>query len=236
MMKVAEGAVSSTVEILKTLKEKAVNAANDSNTDNNRQTIQKELDQSIDQINDNANVTINGKYLVDGSKNTIGNATYTALSNQSLKTDTTAATKLTDLAARSGDSLEIHDTNKVTVSYVKGGKTYSTTYQVKDTTLQDIFNKAEEVNKAEIGATYDAVKDALFASADNKSVGAAMVADKQMTQSDYDNIAATKQAAIDAADAAKTTATTGLDARITTLTTDAVYTGAKKQLMIIILL
>ena len=33
MMKVAEGAVSSTVEILKTLKEKAVNAANDSNTD-----------------------------------------------------------------------------------------------------------------------------------------------------------------------------------------------------------
>ena len=227
-MKVAEGAVSSTVEILKTLKEKAVNAANDSNTDNNRQTIQKELDQSIDQINDNANVTINGKYLVDGSKNTIGNATYTALSNQSLKTDTTAATKLTDLAARSGDSLEIHDTDKVTVSYVKSGKTYSTTYQVKDTTLQDIFNKAEEVNKAEIGATYDAVKDALFASADNKSVGAAMVADKQMTQSDYDNIAATKQAAIDAADAAKTTATTGLDARITTLTTDAVYTGAKK--------
>ena len=228
MMKVAEGAVSSTVEILKTLKEKAVNAANDSNTDSDRQTIQKELNQSIDQINDNANVTFNGKYLVDGSKNTIGNATYTALSNQSLKTDTTAATKLTDLAARSGDSLEIHDTNKVTVSYVKGGKTYSTTYQVKDTTLQDIFNKAEEVNKAEIGATYDAVKDALFASADNKSVGAAMVADKQMTQSDYDNIAATKQAAIDAADAAKTTATTGLDARITTLTTDAVYTGAKK--------
>ena len=84
MMKVAEGAVSSTVEILKTLKEKAVNAANDSNTDSDRQTIQKELDQSIDQINDNANVTFNGKYLVDGSKNTVGNATYTALSNQNL--------------------------------------------------------------------------------------------------------------------------------------------------------
>ena len=62
-MKVAEGAVSSTVEILKTLKEKAVNAANDSNTDSDRQTIQKELNQSIDQINDNANTTFNGKYL-----------------------------------------------------------------------------------------------------------------------------------------------------------------------------
>ena len=132
MMKVAEGAVSSTVEILKTLKEKAVNAANDSNTDSDRQTIQKELDQSIDQINDNANVTFNGKYLVDGSKNTIGNATYTALSNQSLSTDTNGATKLVDLKARSGDSLEIHDTDKITVSYVKGGKTHSATFNVKE--------------------------------------------------------------------------------------------------------
>ena len=156
MMKVAEGAVSSTVEILKTLKEKAVNAANDSNTDSDRQTIQKELDQSIDQINDNANVTFNGKYLVDGSKNTIGNATYTALSNQSLKEGTTGETELTKLASRSGDSLEIHSTDKVTVSYVQAGKTHTTTFQVgyKDAagadkihTLQDIFNAAEDIDK-----------------------------------------------------------------------------------------
>ena len=152
MMKVAEGAVSSTVEILKTLKEKAVNAANDSNTDSDRQTIQKELDQSIDQINDNANVTFNGKYLVDGSKNSKGNATYTVLTNQSLSEDTTATTKLTDLCSRSGDSLEIHDTDKVTVSYVQAGKTQSTTFSVKDkdgniATLQDIFNHAEDIDK-----------------------------------------------------------------------------------------
>ena len=69
MMRVAEGAVSSTVDILKTLKEKVINAANDTNTDIDRKTIQKELDQSIDQIDDNANVTYNGKYLVDGSHN-----------------------------------------------------------------------------------------------------------------------------------------------------------------------
>ena len=172
MMKVAEGAVSSTVEILKTLKEKAVNAANDSNTDSDRQTIQKELDQSIDQINDNANVTFNGKYLVDGSKNTIGNATYTALSNQSLKEGTTGETKLTELAARSGDSLEIHDTDKVTVSYVQAGKTYTTTFQVgyKDDagndqvhTLQDIFNAAEDYDKS----------SQIFANASNDSILAA---------------------------------------------------------------
>ena len=171
MMKVAEGAVSSTVEILKTLKEKAVNAANDSNTDSDRQTIQKELDQSIDQINDNANVTFNGKYLVDGSKNTIGNATYTALSNQSLKEGTTGETALTNLASRSGDSLEIHSTDKVTVSYVQAGKTHTTTFQVgykdgntdKIHTLQDIFNAAEDIDKT----------STIFANASNDSILAA---------------------------------------------------------------
>ena len=160
MMKVAEGAVSSTVEILKTLKEKAVNAANDSNTDSDRQTIQKELDQSIDQINDNANVTFNGKYLVDGSKNSKGDATYTVLTNQSLGTETTAITKLTDLTARSGDSLEIVDTDKVTVSYVHAGKTYSTTFDAKDATLQSIFDNAEAIDK----------NSYIFAKGDNANV------------------------------------------------------------------
>ena len=164
MMKVAEGAVSSTVEILKTLKEKAVNAANDSNTDSDRQTIQKELDQSIDQINDNANVTFNGKYLVDGSKNSKGKATYTVLTNQSLGTETTASTLLKDLTARNGDSLEIVDTDKVTVSYVQAGKTYSTTFDARDAKLQDIFTKAEAID--------DGSK--IFADAMNKSVAASM--------------------------------------------------------------
>ena len=168
MMKVAEGAVSSTVEILKTLKEKAVNAANDTNTDSDRQTIQKELNQSIDQINDNANVTFNGKYLVDGSKNTKGNATYTALSNQSLGTETTGTTKLTDLTSRSGDSLEIHSTDKITISYVQGGKTFSTIFDVKNAdgtskTLQDIFNIAEDID----------TDSQIFASASNTSIMAA---------------------------------------------------------------
>ena len=142
MMKVAEGAVSSTVDILKTLKEKVINAANDTNTDADRQTIQKELDQSIDQIDDNANVTYNGKYLVDGSKNTIGTATYTALTNQSLSTDTKADSALTSLKSRSGDDLEISSDDKITVSYVKGGKTFTTVYGVGTTKIEDIIKNA----------------------------------------------------------------------------------------------
>ena len=141
MMKVAEGAVSSTVEILKTLKEKAVNAANDTNTDADRQTIQKELDQSIDQINDNANVTFNGQYLVDGSKNSKTIATCTALTNQSLSTSTGSGTALTDLKARNGDSLNIQTSDTITVSWVRNGKTYSTSYDVNNTKISDIFTK-----------------------------------------------------------------------------------------------
>ena len=67
LMRTAEGAVASTVEILRTLKEKAIDAANDTNTDADRAIIQKELEQAIDQVDDNALVTYNGKYLLDGS-------------------------------------------------------------------------------------------------------------------------------------------------------------------------
>ena len=130
MMKVAEGAVSSTVEILKTMKEKAVNAANDTNTDADRATIQKELDQSIDQINDNANVTFNGQYLVDGSKSKGTTNTTTAMTNISLNTATATGSGLTDLKSRSGDSLNIHSTDTVTISYVKDGKTVTSSMQV----------------------------------------------------------------------------------------------------------
>ena len=149
MMKVAEGAVSSTVEILKTLKEKVVNAANDTNTDADRQTIQKELDQSIDQINDNANVTFNGQYLVDGSHNSKVTTTTTAMTNQALSAETTSTTKITQLANRNGESLNIHSSDTVTISYVKQGKTTTISTTVKAIDLQGIFKLAS----TDIGTT-----------------------------------------------------------------------------------
>ena len=154
MMKVAEGAVSSTVEILKTLKEKAVNAANDTNTDADRQTIQKELDQSIDQINDNANVTFNGQYLVDGSKNSATKATCTALTNQSLSTSTKSTDALTSLKARNGDNLNIQTSDTVTVSWVKNGKTYSTSFDVGTKTLQQVFEQKTGLAQSETISSY----------------------------------------------------------------------------------
>ncbi len=66
LMKVAESAMSTTVDILRTLKEKALDSANDSNTDIDRQTMQKELDQYVDQVDDNANAEYNGMPLFTG--------------------------------------------------------------------------------------------------------------------------------------------------------------------------
>ncbi len=162
MMKVAEGAVSSTVEILKTLKEKVINAANDTNTDADRQTIQKELDQSIDQIDDNANVTYNGKYLVDGSHSSQTTATTTALTNESLSTDTAAGSLLTELKTRTGESLHLSGTDNITISYVKGGETYTTTFAAQDITLESMLTQKAYNGKDAIDSVFTITVDTLI--------------------------------------------------------------------------
>ena len=153
MMKVAEGAVSSTVDILKTLKEKVINAANDTNTDSDRATIQKELDQSIDQINDNANVTYNGKYLVDGSHNNKVTATTTAMTNESLASNTMGTTKFCAMQDRNGNSLNINSMDTVTLSFVKEGKTYSVTAAATHS-LQDLVQRANVASNGGAANTF----------------------------------------------------------------------------------
>ena len=138
LMKTAEGAVANTIEVLKALKEKAINAANDSNTDEDRQTIQKEIDQFIDQIDDNALVQFNGKYLVDGSKNNVVSSSRTILLNQSLATNSAENSALTALANRAGDSLEILSSDKYTVSWVVNGTTTVTSGLVSNVNLTNL--------------------------------------------------------------------------------------------------
>ena len=156
MMKTAEGAVASTVEILKTLKEKAINAANDTNTDEDRRTIQKEINQMVDQIDDNALATYNGKYLVDGSRNSIGTATCTTLTNNALSTASAWTSKLTKLQSRQNESLNIQSTDNVTISYVRQGRTYTTTFSVGSLGLSDIIT-ANAYNGTESYAGTDLV-------------------------------------------------------------------------------
>ena len=152
LLKTAEGAVSSTLDILKTLKEKVVNAANDTNTTADRQIIQDELNQAIDQINDNANVTFNGKTLVDGSMNkAIVTATTAAFTNQSLGATTASNSALTALQDRNGNTLDIKSTDKIKVSFVQNGRTFTTEYSADTSTLSEIF---ETVSTQAGGGSY----------------------------------------------------------------------------------
>lgn len=145
LMKTAEGAVGNTVEILRALKEKAINAANDSNTDEDRQTIQKEINQFIDQIDDNALVQFNGKYLIDGSKNNASVSSKTILLNQSLDVETDITSVLTSLRNRAGDSLGIQTSDKFQLSWVQNGQITTTSGSVKDITLENLLAKASDV-------------------------------------------------------------------------------------------
>ncbi len=127
MLKTAEGAMQSTVDALRGLKEKALNAANDTNTDADRATMQKEVDQMIDQIDDNAAANYNGKMLIDGSRNNAITDVATHMTNQNLAEDTTPETSLLDLKDRAGNSLGIQETDTITVSYVLNGETHTVT-------------------------------------------------------------------------------------------------------------
>jgi len=69
LIQTAEGALNETHSILQRMRELAVQAANDTNTDADRQELQKEIDQLIQEIDRIGNTTeFNTKKLIDGSK------------------------------------------------------------------------------------------------------------------------------------------------------------------------
>ena len=142
LMQTAEAALGSTLDILRNLKEKAVNAANDSNTDDDRHTIQKEVDGLVDQVDDNALVTFNGKYLIDGTHNVQTRAMINSFANDSLG-DNIGTAKLIDWTNRNGEDLHIQSTDKVTISATWQGKAFVHTYDVEEKTLSDILSELD---------------------------------------------------------------------------------------------
>ncbi|MBO6292284.1 MAG: hypothetical protein J6N51_08520 [Selenomonas sp.] len=68
MLSVAAGGIDNIVQELRSLKELAIKSANDSNTDKDRETIQKEFEQKMANIDDIATETnYNGKRLLNGT-------------------------------------------------------------------------------------------------------------------------------------------------------------------------
>jgi flagellin len=67
LLNVAAGGVSSTVNALSSLRSQILQAANGTNKDTDVAAIQKNVNQTIATVNDNASVEYNGKKLLDGS-------------------------------------------------------------------------------------------------------------------------------------------------------------------------
>ena len=68
MLKTAHGGIQEIIDELRSLKELAINAANDSNTDSDRAILQRDLEQKRDNIDDIATMTnYNTKPLLDGT-------------------------------------------------------------------------------------------------------------------------------------------------------------------------
>ena len=68
LLRVAEAAIASTIEVIQTLRARAVNAASGHNNDEDRAIIQIEAEKLLDSINYNSQAaTFNGKQLLDGS-------------------------------------------------------------------------------------------------------------------------------------------------------------------------
>lgn len=120
MIKTAEGAVSNILETLRTLKEKAIDAANDSNTNEDRAIIQKEFNQLVDQIDDDALVQFNSMYLINNSRNNVIKNTRSILLNSNFDSDIHTPNyqyKFTELKSRSGETFNINDDDIIAWSF-----------------------------------------------------------------------------------------------------------------------
>lgn len=71
MLKTASGAIDNTIQSLSSLQQTLINAKNGTNGSTDLAALQKSVDQTISQINENANVTYNGQKLLDGSAGSV---------------------------------------------------------------------------------------------------------------------------------------------------------------------
>jgi flagellin len=71
---------------------------------------------------------------------------------------TISTSKLTDLASRTDESLNIHKTDNVTISFVRQGRTYTTTFSVGSSSLSSILTKTASNGKDDKFALNEVMK------------------------------------------------------------------------------
>lgn len=146
LIQTAEGALNETTNILQRMRELAVQSANDTNTADDREQLQKEMTQLGEEIDRIANNTeFNTKKLLNGNMGKATTAVAGTVENKgNLKNDVTQATKFEELKDINGNNLGIAENDEITATWSVGGTQYSASITVvKDDTLVKLKNKME---------------------------------------------------------------------------------------------
>lgn len=167
LIKTAQDGLGNQLEILNTLRERAINAANDSNTSSDRAKIAAEAKELLAQFDDIANKTsFNEKYLLNGgvdsgssvgattptgvtATGTYGNMAVYSVTGLSTKggSAVTDATELINLVGKNGETL-FQKGDKVTLSWTENGASKS--YDV----MVDGNTKLEDLDGGSVTATF----------------------------------------------------------------------------------
>lgn len=143
MIQTAEGALNETTNILQRMRELAVQSANDTNTSDDREQLQKEMTQLGEEIDRIANNTeFNTKKLLNGNMGVATTAAKGTVVNKG-NIDATAdkETKFVDLKDTQGNKLGIALNDKVTATWSVGGTQFSAELTIAaDSKLDALFN------------------------------------------------------------------------------------------------
>lgn len=120
LIQTAEGSLNETHSILQRMRELGVQAANDTNTAQDRTNIQSELDQLISEVNRIGDTTeFNTSKLLNGGMSQVYSSTAQVLTGDVLKTAGAVISSSTALTAI--DGLGILSTDTITIGYYKDG-------------------------------------------------------------------------------------------------------------------
>lgn len=144
LIQTAEGALNETTNILQRMRELAVQSANDTNTSDDREQLQKEMTQLGEEIDRIANNTeFNTKKLLNGNMGKATTAAEGTIKNTgNLKNNVDQDVKFTELKDVNDNSLGIAVNDKITATWSVNGTQHSISLTVgANDKLESLINK-----------------------------------------------------------------------------------------------
>lgn len=164
MLATAAGGVSSTVNALTSLREQLINAANGTNTAQDRATIAKNVNQTIQTVDENSRIQYNGKNLLDGSHSSIAVADADGYRNVALG----------NISAQGLGLVDEHGKSTLNLSTDEG---IATALDTVDAALNKALDQATDIGAAQQNLNF---------AADNYVTQATSLQDSESTISDLD--------------------------------------------------